>query len=113
MQIDVSNFLLAASVTQAVVLSVFLALPSNIGQTSNRLLVVVLLSIAAGYAEILFYSAGMTVRHPNYAYLGTLLSVLQPPAIYLYTKSLMRRDFVIKPRHFLHLLPFFVLTADI
>ncbi len=106
MQIDVSNFLLAASVTQAVVLSVFLLLPSNIGQMSNRLLVVVLLSIAAEYAEILLYSAGMTVRHPNYAYLGTLLSILQPPAIYLYTKSLMRRDFAIKPRHFVHLLPF-------
>ena len=106
MQIDVSNFLLAASVTQAVVLSVFLVLPSNIGQTSNRLLVVVLLSIAAGYAEMLLYSAGVTARHPNYAYLGTLLSVLQPPAIYLYTKSLMRRDFAIKPRHWVHLLPF-------
>ena len=108
MQIDVSNFLLAASVTQAVVLSVFLVLPSNIGQTSNRLLVVVLLSIAAGYAEIFLYSAGVTVRHPNFAYIGTLLSVLQPPAIYLYTKSLMRRDFAIKPRHFVHLLPFCV-----
>jgi AraC-like DNA-binding protein len=106
MQIDVSNFLLAASVTQAVVLSVFLVLPSNIGQTSNRLLVVVLLSIAAGYAEMLLYSAGLTARHPNFAYLGTLLSVLQPPAIYLYTKSLMRRDFAIKPRHWVHLLPF-------
>ncbi len=108
MQIDVSNFLLAASVTQAVVLSVFLVLPSNFGQTSNRLLIVVLLSIAAGYAEILFHSAGVTVRHPNYAYLGTLLSILQPPAIYLYTKSLMYRGFTVKPRHLVHLLPFCV-----
>lgn len=106
MHIDVSNFLLAASVIQAVVFSVFLIFPSNIGQTSNRLLVVALLSIAAGYAEIFLYSAGVTVQHPNYAYIGTLLSILQPPAIYLYTKSLMRRDFAIKPRHFVHLLPF-------
>lgn len=108
MQIDVPNFLLAASVIQAVVLSSFLLLPSNIGQTSNKLLVVVLLSIAAEYAEFFLYGAGATIRHPNYGYVGTLISVLQPPAIYLYTKSLMYRGFEIKPRHSVHLIPFFI-----
>lgn len=108
MQIDVPNFLLAASVTQAVVLSSFLLLPSNFRQTSNKLLVVVLLSIAAEYAELFLYGTGMTVLHPNYAYIGTLVTVLQPPAIYLYTKSLMYRSFEIEPRHSVHLIPFFV-----
>lgn len=108
MQIDAPNFLLAATVTQAAVLSFFLLLPSNIGQTSNRLLVVVLLSIAAGYAEFFLYGTGITARHPNFAYAGTLLSMLQPPAIYLYTKSLMYRGFELKPRHLIHLLPFSV-----
>ncbi len=108
MQIDVPNFLLAASVTQAVVLSSFLLLPSNFGQTSNKLLVVVLLSIAAEYAELFLYGTGMTALHPNYAYIGTLVSVLQPPAIYLYTKSLMYRSFEIEPGHSVHLIPFFV-----
>ncbi|MFA7269505.1 MAG: helix-turn-helix domain-containing protein [Sterolibacterium sp.] len=108
MQIDVPNFLLAASVTQAVVLSSFLLLPSNIGQTSNKLLVIALLSIAAEYAELFLYGAGVTVRYPNYAYVGTLISVLQPPAIFLYTKSLMYRGFEIEPRHSVHLIPFFV-----
>lgn len=108
MQIDVPNFLLAASVTQAVVLSSFLLLPSNFRQTSNKLLVVVLLSIAAEYAELFLYGTGMTVLHPNYAYIGTLVSVLQPPAIYLYTKSLMYRSFEIEPRHSVHLIPFLV-----
>lgn len=111
MQIDMSNFLLAASVTQAVVLSSFLLLPSNIGQTSNKLLVVVLLSIAAEYAELFLYGAGVTARHPNYAYIGTLISILQPPAIYLYTKSLMYRGFAIEPRHCVHLIPFFAAVA--
>lgn len=106
MQIDLPNFLLAASVTQALVLAVFFLLPSNSGQTSNRLLVVVLLSIAAGYAEFFLYGTGVTRRHPGIAYIGTLISVLQPPAIYLYTKSLMYRGFEIRPRHAVHLLPF-------
>lgn len=108
MQTDAPNFLLAASVTQAVVLSSFLLLPSNIRQTSNKLLVVVLLSIAAGYAELFLYGAGITVRHPNYAYVGTLISVLQPSAIYLYTKSLMYRGFQLQPHHSVHLIPFVV-----
>ena len=111
MQIDVPNFLLAASVIQAVVLSSFLLLPSNFGQTSNRLLVVVLLSIAAEYAELFLYGTGESVRHPNYAYIGTLISILQPPAIYLYTKSLMYSGFEIEPRHAVHLIPFFVAGA--
>jgi AraC-like DNA-binding protein len=106
MQIDLPNFLLAASVTQALVLAVFFLLPSNSGQTSNRLLVVVLLSIAAGYAEFFLYGTGVTRRHSGIAYIGTLISVLQPPAIYLYTKSLMYRGFEIRPRHAVHLLPF-------
>ena len=106
MQIDVPNFLLAASATQAVVFSVFLLLPSNIGQTSNRLLLVVLISIAAQYAELFLDGTGVTLRHPNIAYLGTLLSVVQPPAIYLYARSLMSRDFEIRQRHLVHLVPF-------
>lgn len=111
MQIDMPNFLLAASVTQAVVLSAFLLLPPNVGQASNRLLVVVLLSIAAGYAELFLYGAGVTVQHPRYAYLGTLISVVQPPALYLYTKSLMYRGFEITPRHSVHLIPFIAAAA--
>lgn len=42
---------------QAVLLSVFLLLPSNIVQTSNRLLVVVLLTVAAGFGELYFTEA--------------------------------------------------------
>ena len=108
MQIDIPNFLLAATVTQAAVLSFFLLLPSNIGQTSNRLLVVVLFSIAAEYAEFFFYGTGIIPRNLNLAYVGMLFSVLQPPAIFLYTKSLMYRDFKIRLRDFAHLIPFLV-----
>lgn len=108
MQIDFSNFFLAVSITQAIVLSVFLLFPDNIKQTSNQLLIIILISIAAEYAELFIYDTGTTIQHPNYAYIGTLLSVLQPPAIYLYTKSLMYRGFKITPRHSLLLLPFFI-----
>lgn len=106
MNMDYSSFLIAASAMQAIVLSVFLLLPSNIAQTSNKLLAVVLISLAAEYIEIYLYGIGVTIRYPNFAYVGTLIAVLQPPAIYLYTKSLMYRGFEIKPRHSVHLLPF-------
>ena len=91
---------------QAVLLSVFLLLPSNIVQTSNRLLVVVLLTVAAGFGELLLYGSGVSFSHPNYAYIGTLISLLQPPAIYLYTRSLMYCRFQIRLIHAVHLIPF-------
>lgn len=103
---DLSVFLLAAGMTQAVVLSVFLLLPPNARQISNRLLVTVLLTVAAGFGELFLYASGISFRHPNYAYIGTLISLLQPPAIYLYTRSLMYRHFHILPRHAVHLIPF-------
>ena len=106
MPMDVPSFLIAASAMQALVLSVFLLLPSNIALTSNKLLVVVLISLAAEYIELFLYGIGVTIRHPNFAYVGTLIAVLQPPALYLYTQSLMYRGFEIKPRHSVHLLPF-------
>lgn len=91
---------------QAVLLSVFLLLPSNIVQTSNRLLVVVLLTVAAGFGELLLYGSGVSFSHPNYAYIGTLISLLQPPAIYLYTRSLMYCRFQIRLIHAVHLISF-------
>ncbi|WP_258527376.1 hypothetical protein [Kluyvera cryocrescens] len=106
MLIELSVFLLAAGIMQAVLLSVFLLLPSNIVQTSNRLLVVVLLTVAAGFGELLLYGSGVSFSHPNYAYIGTLISLLQPPAIYLYTRSLMYCRFQIRLIHAVHLIPF-------
>ncbi|MTH45798.1 helix-turn-helix domain-containing protein [Escherichia alba] len=103
---ELSVFLLAAGMMQAVLLSVFLLLPSNIRQTSNRLLVAVLLTVAAGFGELFLYGSGVSFLHPNYAYIGTLISLLQPPAIYLYTRSLMYRHFQIRLTHAVHLIPF-------
>ncbi|HCB1767085.1 helix-turn-helix domain-containing protein [Citrobacter braakii] len=103
---DLSVFLLAAGMMQAALLSVFLLLPSNIIQVSNRLLVIVLLTLAAGFGELFLYGSGVSFLHSNYAYIGTLISLLQPPAIYLYTRSLMYRHFRIRPAHAVHLIPF-------
>lgn len=111
MYLDMPDFLLAASVVQALMVSLFLLFPSNIRHTSNQLLAVVLISMAAGYSEIFLYGVGVTVRHPNFAYIGTLISMLQPPAIYLYTRSLIFRSFRIELRHAAHLLPFLAATT--
>jgi len=106
MQMDTPNFLIAASAMQAVVLSLFLLLPPNIEKTSNKLLIVILISFSAEYVEFLLSGIGLTTKYPNFAYVGTLIAILQPPAIYLYTKSLMYRGFEVKPHHSVHLLPF-------
>lgn len=72
---DLSVFLLAAGMMQAALLSVFLLLPSNIIQVSNRLLVIVLLTLAAGFGELFLYGSGVSFFTPElrlyrYAYLS-------------------------------------------
>ncbi len=111
MQFSLIDILLVTSIIQALALAAFLLLPENIRVTSNRLLVVTLISFAGGLTEILFYGTGLTLRHPGLAYLGTLLGLLQAGTLYLYAKSLMFRDFRLRKEHLVHTLLFWVVAA--
>jgi hypothetical protein len=61
--------------------------------------------------KIFLYGTGLALRHPNFAYLGTLLGLLQAGTLYLYAKSLMYRDFRLRWQHAVHTLLFWVVTA--
>jgi AraC-like DNA-binding protein len=111
MQFSLIDILLVTSIIQALALAAFLLLPENIRTTSNRLLVVTLISFAAGLTEILFYGTGFTLRHPGLAYLGTLLGLLQAGTLYLYAKALMFRGFRLRKEHLVHTLLFWVVAA--
>ena len=66
---------------------------------------------AAGLSEIFLYGSGLAVKHPNLAYLGTLLGLLQAGTLFLYAKSLMYRDFKLVKEHAVHSLLFWVVSA--
>jgi len=109
--LSITDILLITSIIQSLVLAVFLLLPGNFGLVSNRLLLATVICFAAGLAEIFLYGTGLALRHPNFAYLGTLLGLLQAGTLYLYARSLMYHDFRLRWQHAVHTLLFWVVAA--
>lgn len=104
------DVLLATSILQSLALAAFLLLPENIRVTSNQLLVATLISFAFGLGEILAYGTGLTMRQPGLAYVGTLVGLLQAGTLYLYARSLMFREFRLRPAHAIHTTLFWVVA---
>lgn len=111
MYVTLIDLLLATSVVQSLGLAAFLLLPETFRLVSNRLLAASVLAFAAGLCEFFLYSTGAALRYPNLAYLGTLVGLLQASLLYLYAQSLMYRDFRLRPRHAVHTLLFWVVSA--
>ena len=111
MYLTLIDILLVTSIVQSLALAAFLMLPVNISLLSNRLLLVTVICFAAGLSEIFLYGSGLAVKHPNLAYMGTLLGLLQAGTLFLYAKSLMYRDFKLVKEHAVHSLLFWVVSA--
>lgn len=111
MQVTFVDILLATSIVQSLALAAFLLLPANIRLTSNQLLAAAAISLAAWLGEIFLYGTGLALVHPNLAYLGTLVGLLQAGGLYLYARSLMYRDFRLRWQHAVHTLPFWIVSA--
>lgn len=111
MYLTLVDLLLATSIIQSLGLATFLLLPETFRLISNRLLAASILTFAAGLSEVFLYSTGLALQYPNLAYLGTLLGLLQAGLLYLYAQSLMYRDFRLAPRHAVHSLLFWVVSA--
>ncbi len=111
MYLTLVDLLLATSIIQSLGLAAFLLLPETFRLISNRLLAVSVLAFAASLSEVFLYSTGLALQHPNLAYLGSLVGLLQASLLYLYAQSLMYRDFRLLPRHVVHTLLFGVVLA--
>lgn len=105
------ELLLAAAIVQSLCLAVFLLTPGPARLLSNRLLAASVLTFAAGLFEFLLYSTGLALQHPNLAFLGMLVGLMQASLLYLYAQSLMYREFRLLPRHAVHTLVFWVVSA--
>tara|TARA_Y100000814_G_scaffold35943_1_gene22945 strand:+ start:844 stop:1191 length:348 start_codon:yes stop_codon:yes gene_type:complete len=111
MYLTLTDIVLLTSIIQSLALAVFLLLPSNSGLISNRLLVATLVFFAAGLGEIFLYGSGLALQYPNFAYLGTLIGLLQAGSLYLYAQSLMYQNFQLRGKHLVHTLLFWVVGA--
>lgn len=111
MYLTLIDLLLATTIVQSLGLATFLLLPGTFRLISNRLLAASVLTFAAGLGEFFLYATGLARQHLNLAYLGTLVGLLQASLLYLYAQSLMYRDFRLLPRHAVHSLLFWVVSA--
>src|SRR5690554_4917142 len=111
MYLTLVDLLLATSIIQSLGLAVFLLLPETFRLISNRLLAASVLTFAAGLGEVFLYATGLALEHPNLAYLGTLIGLLQAGLLYLYAQSLMYSDFRLRPSHAVHTLLFWAISA--
>lgn len=111
MYLTLTDLILLTSIIQALSLATFLLLPPNNRLVSNQLLVATLVFFAAGLGEIFLYSSGLALAHPNLAYLGTLIGLLQAGTLFLYAQALMYQEFRLRKEHLVHTLLFWVVGA--
>jgi AraC-like DNA-binding protein len=109
--LTLTDLILLTSIIQALSLATFLLLPPNNRLVSNQLLVATLVFFAAGLGEIFLYSSGLALAHPNLAYLGTLIGLLQAGTLFLYAQALMYQEFRLRKEHLVHTLLFWVVGA--
>lgn len=72
---------------------------------SRILLAAMLTGMAGTLFEVFLHTTGLAFSYPDIAFTGTILGMLQPGAIFMYAQSVMYRDFRLRPRHLVHLLP--------
>ncbi len=95
---------------ECIVLAVLLLFQSSKWSSSNRYLAAFLILNAMIAIDVLtFWSAEprqfLAAISPNFFFIFSFAFFLQGPILYWYTKSLIYRDFTLKPRDLFHLIP--------
>lgn len=80
-------------------------------RVSNGLLGGFFLTFALNFMDTLLLMKGVYFQYPAWGLWGTNMALLFGPLLYLYTRSVIYRDFYLRPQHSLHALPFLTLTA--
>ena len=97
-------------VVQLTLLIVFLITSKKGKRASNILLAFFFFLLIVNLADGILAYAGLFTKYPNLAHLEDGFVFLFGPVLYLYTLSIIYRDFHFRPRQLLHTIPFLVLT---
>ncbi|MBC2838694.1 AraC family transcriptional regulator [Robiginitalea sp. SC105] len=92
-------------------IAVFLFFSRKGRKLSNYLLAFFFLSLAFGLLDYYLLSSGFYAFRPELALFLNSLVIFHAPLLLLYTQSLTRRDFRLRPVHLLHALPFALVMA--
>jgi len=109
MRFSLSDILFVVVIFQLLFTSVFLFTHRKGRRVSNSLLAVLFLVIGLNFLDNLLLIQGVYLRHPRFALWSVWLLLLFGPLLYLYTQSIVYRDFRLTWRKGFHFLPFVVL----
>jgi AraC-like DNA-binding protein len=108
MAFNLSNVLFILIIFQLLFLSFFLFTQKNQTRTGNNLLGLFFLSICLNLLDVFLLNTGVYFAHPALAGLGSCLPLLFGPLLYLYTRTVIYKEFSFSLNNIIHFLPFLV-----
>jgi AraC-like DNA-binding protein len=108
MNISLTHILFVLMIFQLLFLSLFLLTQEKGKRISNILLGLFFLSIALNLLDFFLFNLGVYSTIPWLAGWGSCLPLLFGPFIYLYTQSVLYKDFMPDKKCFIHFLPFVI-----
>jgi AraC-type DNA-binding domain-containing proteins len=108
MNVDIGSILLILVIFQLLFLGLFLFTLSVGKRISNILLGSFFISIALNLLDLFLLKTGAYFSHPRVAGWGICFPLLFGPFIYLYTKSVLNKEFSLTAKSWKHFLPFIV-----
>jgi AraC-like DNA-binding protein len=116
MAIDLTSILFILIIFQLLFLSTFLFTQQKGKRTSHWLLGVFFLSIALNLLDVFLLMSRAYASCPALAGWGSCIPLLFGPLLYLYTRSVLEKDFSFTSKSWLHFMPFvlfFLITEGV
>lgn len=110
MEIDIGIILIGIVVFQLSIIALYLLTSGKGKRLSNLLLGIFFLLISINLTGLMLTKSGVFLSYPKLAVLDDGFILALGPLIYLYTKSVIYRDFSLRLRYFKHFIPFILLT---
>jgi AraC-like DNA-binding protein len=111
MNLGLTNILFVLIIFQLLFLSLFLFTQEKGNRVSNVLVGLFFLFISLNLLDYLLFIAGAYAKVPWLAGWGSCLPLALGPLIYLYTQSVLHKDFHFVKGQLIHFLPFFIFFA--
>lgn len=105
MFLTLPQLVLFGVISQFLFLILLCVAPSKTRRQPRLLLALMLAGLVGTLLEVFLHTTGLAFSYPDTAFTGTILGMLQPGAIFMYAQSAMYRDFRLRLRHLVHLLP--------
>jgi AraC-like DNA-binding protein len=107
MQIDLYSGILLIGAVQGYILAVFLFIINKGNTRANKIYGLLIILESFRLTSILFVNFKFYIYLPSAVIFFGLCALLSGPTIFLYTKTVINKDYILKPLNLLHLIPFF------